>query len=105
MINMKETRKPDTLLSECCSTDQPEYPYGLCLSLNSDTLDRLGMTELPEIGTVLTLHARVEVTSVSQYERADGKNRDVSLQITDMDLNQEGAAPNAQRMYTNSNMT
>lgn len=104
MINMKNSHKATETLLECCSSEQPEYPYGLCISLDTDSLNKLGLTELPEIGTVLTLLARVEVTSVSQYERSDGKNRDVSLQITDMELKKEGAAPNAQFLYPNSNM-
>lgn len=65
----------------------PEYPYGLRLCLNSETLDKLGLKQLPEIGTPMTLTARVEVCSVSAYESTgQEQQRSVDLQITDMAL-------------------
>lgn len=104
MINMKQSPKSDTLLAECCTSDAPEYPYGLRLSLDTDSLSKLGITELPDVGAVLMLAARVEVVSVSQYEHADGKSKDLGLQITDMELKLEGGAQNPQSLYPNSNM-
>lgn len=106
MINMKQSRKGETLLAEARQDDTPEYPYGLRVGLDSESLDKLGVTELPTIGTTMTLMAKVEVVSVSQYESDDGKNRDVSLQITDMELRGEGAsASDPRKLYDKSNMT
>lgn len=104
MINMKQAHKSDTLLAECCTSDAPEYPYGLRLGLDTDALTKLGIAELPEVGTVLKLVARVEVVSVSQYEHADGKSKDLGLQITDMELEREGETQKPQNLYPNSNM-
>jgi len=105
MINMKRAHKDATMLSDCCANDQPEYPYGLCLSLDDESLQKLGIDQLPDVGTVMHLVARVQVTSVSQYERTDGKNRDISLQITDMELKPDGGqASNPQNLYASSNM-
>lgn len=63
----------------------PDYPYGLCICLGEDELQKLGLDENPEIGDMLHLHAMAKVTSVSQSESEGvGKNRRVELQITHM---------------------
>jgi hypothetical protein len=71
--------------------DLPKYPYGLTINLDDETLAKLGITSLPDVGVAMTLTARVEVCSTSQYQNRDGK-KDVSLslQITAMELS--GAA-------------
>lgn len=98
MVNMKQSRKSDTPIAE---SDEPEYPYGLRISLDSDALAKLGLTELPKVGTAMTLQARVEVVAVSQYEQKDETNRSVELQVTDMELDTPRDAKN---LYPNSGM-
>jgi hypothetical protein len=72
---------------------KPEYPYGLCLSLDSASLASLGIDKMPAIGAVLTLHAQVRVTDLHESE---GEKR-LGLQITDMALSgAEGDAKEAQ---------
>ena len=104
MINMKQSRKGETLLDETKESDALEYPYGLRVGLDSESLDKLNMTELPAVGTTMTLTAKVEVVSVSQYESGGGEDRDVSLQITDMELRGEGTS-GPRKLYDKSNMT
>jgi len=70
-------------------TDKPVYPWGLCVELNEDALQKLGMKDLPDVDDSMTLTARVVVTSVSSNATTDGENRRVSLQITDMELGPE----------------
>jgi hypothetical protein len=64
----------------------PRYPWGLCIQLDNDSLEKLGL-DLPEVGEEMTLTATVKVTSVSSNE-TEGSNpsKSVSLQITDMAL-------------------
>lgn len=104
MISMKtsQNKKQTTLLDGAVASDEPEYPYGLRISLDKDSLAKLGITELPEVGATMVLQARVEVVSVSQYDSSEGKSQDMSLQITDMSLDAEGSK---HQMYPNSNMT
>lgn len=64
----------------------PEYPYGLSICLDDETLKKLDMESIPDIGAVLTLEAKVIVCSKSQYENQGGADTSMSLQITDMDL-------------------
>lgn len=67
-------------------SDRPEYPYGLTICLDDESLAKLGLKTLPDVGAVMYLEARVKVCSKSQYERQDGSDSNLSLQITDMEL-------------------
>ena len=88
MVNMKMSReeaKEYTLGSEV--DDGPRYPYGLRLDLNDDSLEKLGITALPKVGTEMTITAKVTVTSVSAYDSQGGEpEQNVCLQITDMEI-------------------
>lgn len=65
--------------------DVAEFPYGLCISLCNDELDKLAIGEMPDIGDTIHLCCLCKVTSMSTSERADGApQRRVELQITDM---------------------
>jgi hypothetical protein len=87
MINLKsEPKAKDADAAMYPEYEQPAYPYGLCLCLDSETLDKLGMKALPPVGTVFNIAAKVVVTSVREQQDADGsKSRGVDLQVTDMD--------------------
>ena len=65
----------------------PDYPYGLCIHLDKDELDKLGMKDLPKVGTEMPISAIVKVTRVSQsaVEGAD-EQTSIDLQITDMGI-------------------
>lgn len=71
----------------------PKYPYGLCLSLDDDTLKKLGLGGgLPSVGEQVRFEAIARVTSASENERettegATEKCCRVELQITDMGVN------------------
>jgi hypothetical protein len=65
-----------------------EYPYSLRMDLDHETLGKLGMTELPDVGSQVRIHAKAKVHSVSEDAR-DGEDggkprRRASLQITHM---------------------
>lgn len=63
-----------------------EYPFGLRICLNEDSLSLLGVKDLPNVGEKMKLMAMVEVCSVSQFKTDDGAKRNVDLQIVEMDL-------------------
>lgn len=91
---------------DCCSPSDggPAYPYGLSLYLNDETLTKLGMADLPDVGSKLQLTAIVEVTSNSQRQTQDGKTVNMDLQITDMELASEAKPVDAKALYPNSSM-
>jgi len=97
-----KSMKLDKSEKECCepSSDKQEYPWGLTIRLDNESLKKLGITDLPGVGEEMFLSAKVEVTEVSEHSRADGKEpmKGVSLQITDMGL--EGAnTDKAKKLY------
>jgi len=73
----------------------PTYPYGLCISLDEETMDKLGIDgDLPEVGEMIHFCAMARVTSASMNERegADGTKETccrVELQITHLGLENE----------------
>ncbi|KOE25749.1 capsid staple protein [Burkholderia multivorans] len=87
--------------------DQPAYPYGLSICLDDEALAKLGLSSLPDVGTPMTLMARVEVCSKSQYQNQQGTDTSLSLQITDMALAPETQSPEqrATKFYANTPTT
>lgn len=66
----------------------PAYPWGLCISLEDDSLKKLKLDgELPSVGDMIHLFAMAKVTSVSENERENTRGEKtrccrVELQIT-----------------------
>lgn len=98
LIDMKNTvkTKDSSLVSPM---EQDEYPYGLRISLNNDTLKKLGLAELPAIGSEHKLMAMVSVVSLSSNESAGEAEpyRSVDLQIEKMVLMPKEASADAPR--------
>jgi hypothetical protein len=85
LVNMKLDAKAREKTPATIAADQPVYPWGLSLTLDNDSLEKLGI-DLPKVGKTLMVTARVDVTGVSSNESESGKNRSVSLQITDLSV-------------------
>jgi hypothetical protein len=78
----------------------PKYPWGLCLELNDEALAKLGITELPKVGSTLLLQAHVQVVSIGESQQIDNdKESRASLQITEMALGAPDAADPADKIY------
>lgn len=88
LVNMKMSREEAKEYNAIeASNDGPQYPYGLRIDLNDDSLEKLGITALPKVGTEMTITAKVVVASVSAYDSQGGEaEQNVGLQITDMEL-------------------
>ena len=73
----------------------PVYGYGLCLRLEREDLEKLGMDEdLPEVGDTIHIMAMAKVTSVSERENQlpNGEKKSdccVELQLTHMGAEDE----------------
>lgn len=89
-MKMSKTERDERNSPTSMAEEGPIYPYGLSLSLDGDALDKVGMSALPEVGEEMLLHAKVKVTSVSSNEHEHGKHKSVSLQITDLGLEDAG---------------
>lgn len=65
-----------------------QYPWGLRITLNNDTLQKLGVNSknLPSVGDVVSVMGMAKVCSVSTHTADDGDESTVELQITDIGL-------------------
>ena len=64
--------------------EKPKYPYGLSIDLGEESIVKLGLDKLPNVGEEMMIHAKVTVKAVSQNMYEDKKQRNVCFQITDM---------------------
>ncbi len=96
LVNMARTpseREPSSVAQE-----ESKFPFGLSLHLNSDSLDKLGIATLPEVGASFNLMAVTVVEAISEFESEEsGKERTLTLQITDMAL--EGKKTQADTLF------
>src|SRR5216684_4161188 len=70
----------------------PEYPYGCCISLDDETLEKTGLGgDMPAAGEMIRFQAIAKVTCASVRDEIDAQGnatqcKRVELQITDMDV-------------------
>lgn len=92
LVSLKRTKKEKSEGdSVCCAPGGgDDYPYGTRLDLDEDSLDKLGITNLPEVGSTMKVTAEASVDSVSSraYAGEDGgkQKRSLTLQLTKMAL-------------------
>lgn len=102
MIDMAKTPEEikediaETAMPVAAPDKVPSYPWGLCITLDEDSLAKLGIDEkeLPDVGDMIHLFAMAKVTSASQNEREDKDGnktvcKRIELQITHMGLEDE----------------
>ena len=99
MINMKRAPEREEMPGEI-EKDEPQYPYGLCLHLSKDEMDKLGITALPTVGSEMTITAKVFVKSTSACETQGGKDMRMDLQITDMEVGKSDKAMTQEKSAT-----
>lgn len=100
LISMKVANQSEPKETEI---DKPEYPYGLSINLDNESLKKLGMEELPQVGDTMMVMAKVEVRSVSSYDTTEGDDKNVSLQITEMVAKPKEGKSLAEKMYGSNN--
>jgi major coat protein len=62
------------------------YPYGLCIHLETDQLEALGIDGECDVGDLIHLCAMAEVTSCSERKTEGGSECRIELQITHLGL-------------------
>lgn len=87
MKNMKSTQPAASEVATMSPAKREEYPYGLRLHLCEEDLKKLGIKDMPAVGSKMKLVAMVEVCDINISEsKLYGENRGMGLQITDMEL-------------------
>lgn len=82
MVDMARSTEEQEEVAQAISSP-PTYPYGLCISLCGEELDKLGFEDDDlEPGDMVHLHCMATVTSISKQANADSSNCRVELQIT-----------------------
>ena len=66
--------------------DQSKFPWGLSITLDDESLTKLGIKKLPDVGDKMSLTAVASVESVSENKNVNRKNRDVRLQIEKLEV-------------------
>jgi hypothetical protein len=95
--DMKRSEVDEDAEEESYPADmEGQYPYGLCISLAKEELDRLGMKTLPKIGT--EFHGQfvgcvTRLSEVAGNGRNGGEDRSMSIQITMLDMVPEKEQP------------
>jgi hypothetical protein len=103
LISMKRDIKPEVektaAVGECASLPRDEYDYGLRLTLNAESLKKLGITDAVDdydIDDEIVIIAKCLVKRVEKSKAKDdyGKekereNESLELQITDMAFDQD----------------
>lgn len=100
LVNMQMSAEEAKEQTNPTPEDAPKYPWGLSLDLDDDALAKLGITDLPAVGTQMSLQAVVTVTRTGAYQTQGAEMEScLGLQITDMALTPAARASTAQRLY------
>ena len=87
LTDMQMSAEETKEYTEPTPSDAPKYPWGLCITLNDGSLEKLGVGELPSVDTEVTIVAKAVVTSVRENQTQGGESeRNVELQITSMQV-------------------
>ena len=72
------------------SSKGPQYPSGLCLYLDSDTVVKLGIEDCG-VGCTFDLQGKGKITSVSENDGEGQKySKTVTIQVTDLEAEEIG---------------
>lgn len=81
----KEESAELTMATMPSPDSMPTYPYGLCLSLGSDEMEKLGLDGDCQVGDLLHFTAMAKVTSVSMSDSEfSGPDCRIEMQIQQM---------------------
>jgi hypothetical protein len=82
MVDMKTEKPADPMgLVAPQVSDLPDYDYGLNISFNKESLEKLDLEESVSVGDYVHIHAFARVTCVSQDPGSDTLDR-VSMVLT-----------------------
>lgn len=79
----KEYNSPEVAMTD---EDGERYPWCLRFDLNDDVLEKCGVATLPTVGQEMTITCKVKVIGTRQSASEGSDNRNVELQITELDL-------------------
>lgn len=85
LVSMKRTpedKREDMGEPPSIEAIAPDYPWGLCINMDYDELEKLGMKDLPAVGSEFGMHVKVRVTRCQQSAvEGHDEEKSCSLQI------------------------
>lgn len=85
-ITKAEAKKESKAYATLGPSEGERYSYGTRLTLDDAELKKMGITELPAVGTMLMFEAKAKVISSRQSASESSDSRSIELQITHMDM-------------------
>lgn len=99
LISMKLTPKEQKDQTDsCCDVAPREFPWGLQLSLDADTLEKLN-TGVLKVGEEVLVFAVATVKSIRSFEDDSNDEIDTSMELQITDLGIAEKTSRAERMY------
>ncbi len=65
---------------------QDDYPYGLSVSLDHHSLKKLGIENMPKVGSKVKLHSHAHVKSTREENRDGKMHRSMELELRHMHI-------------------
>lgn len=98
MVDMKRTEADaqSGAMAMPVDSDGGQYPYGLQISLEEDDLDKLGIEDLPAVGTEIKGTFTGTVTSTRLGATGDGRWMSIQVCCLQMDAESESAGSDTQ---------
>jgi len=85
MVDLKRSKTERAKENTPAKMEVDDYPYGLRVHLDHETLEKLGVKTLPKAGDKLHIRAEGHVKSVEESHRDGGKkNRSMSIELRKM---------------------
>lgn len=91
MVDMRRSpEEKKEVMDAPMPSDMPDYPYGLCISLGNDELEKLSLDCSDcESGDTIDLRAFAKVTSISKQDYNGTQTCRIELQITQLAVENE----------------
>lgn len=97
LTNMKLTskeKKSYSTVSSGLADKGPDYPWGLTINLEKEAINKLGIDiRNMKVGAEVSLMAKAKITSVSERKDNEGESQSLSIQITDISLDNPKKRP------------
>ena len=107
LVDMKytaaEKKEESKEMSAPVGSNMPDYPWGLCLDLNDESLKKLGISTLPEVGDEYHLIGVAKVTRLSSSASETYSEDSMSLQICFLQLVHEDEKPDEKESASEEN--
>lgn len=87
LVSLKRTKKDKKQNSdEVATSSHEDFPFGLSINLDDETLGKLGITKLPKVGSDMIVAGIGVVESISERSDKNKKSRNVQIQLTKLSV-------------------